>query len=157
MGGRLILACGDCAGGNPPPDGSPLGVILIIVGLALIGGMILLWQRRRRQRPRRVTDYWSTLIVMGELCPHGWQAEISFHGVGAPTPDEEEPSRSPPVAVEWKLYEDESKRVTVERRVSAETIEDALQRMVDDRRLDVALEEIEQSAAVGNQPRNEEC
>ena len=147
MGGRFILACGDCAGVNPPPDRSPLGVILIILGLALIGGLILIGQRRRGQRPRRVTDHWSTLVVMGELCPHGWQAEITFHGAGAPNPDEDLPSRSSPVAVEWKLYEDESKRVAVERRVSAETIDDALQRMVDDRRLDVALEQIEQSAA----------
>jgi hypothetical protein len=146
MGGRLILACGDCAGVNPPPDRSPLGVILIILGLTLIGGLILIWQRRRRQRPRRVTDYWSTLVVMGELCPHGWQAEITFHGAGAPILDQDL-TPSSPVAVEWKLYEKESKRVAVERRVSAETIDKALQRMVDDRRLDVALEEIEQSAA----------
>jgi hypothetical protein len=146
MGGRSILACGDCAGVNPPPDRSPLGVILIILGLALIGGLILIWQRRRRQRPRRVTDYWSTLAVMGELCPHGWQAEITLHTAGTPIPGEDVPSRSSRAAVEWKLYEGESKRLAVERRVSAETIDDALQRMVDDRRLDVALEEIEQSA-----------
>jgi hypothetical protein len=147
MGGRFILACGDCAGVNPPPDRSPLGVILIILGLALIGGLILVLQRRHRQRTRRVTDYWSTLVVMGELCPHGWQADITFHGAGAPIRDEDMPARSSPVAVEWKLYVDEGKRVAVERRVSAATIDDALQRMVDDRRLDVALEEIEQSAA----------
>jgi hypothetical protein len=147
MRGGFLLACGDCAGANPPPDRSPLGVILIILGLALIGGLILIAQRRRRQRPRRVTDYWSTLIVMGELCPHGWQAEITFHGTGAPIPDEDLPSRSSPVAVEWKLYEHASKDIALERRVSAETIDDALHRMVDDRRLDLALEEIEQSAA----------
>ena len=147
MGGRFILACGDCAGVNPPPDRSPVGVILIILGLARIGGLILIGQRRRRQRPQRVTDHWSTLIVMGELCPHGWQAEITLHGTRAPITAVDLSSRSSPVAVEWKLYEDESKHVAVERRVSAETIDDALHRMVDDRRLDVTLEEIEQSAA----------
>ena len=151
MGARFILACGDCAGVKPPPDQSPLGVILIILGLALICGLIFIWQRRRGQRPRRVTDHWSTVVVMGELCPHGWQAEITFHGGGAPVPDEEVPSRSSPVAVEWKLYENGSKRVAVERRVSAETIDAALQRMVDDRRLNVALEEIERSAGAAGQ------
>jgi hypothetical protein len=153
MRGRFILACGDCAGVNAPPDRSPLGVILLILGLALIGGLILIGQRRRRQRPRGVTDHWSTLIVMGELCPHGWQAEITFHGSGSTIPDEDPPSRSSPVEVEWKLYEDESKRVALERRLSAETIADALHRMVDDRRLDVALEEIEQAAARGPEDR----
>jgi hypothetical protein len=147
MEGRFILACGDCAGANPPPDRSPLGVILVIVGLALIGGLILIGERRRRQRPRRVTDYWSVLVVMGELCPYGWQAEITVHAGGAAIPDQDQPSHSSPVAVEWKLYEGESKRVAVERRLSAETITDALQRMVDDRRLDVALEQVEQSGA----------
>jgi len=122
-------------------------VILIILGLTLIGGLIVIAQRRRGRRPRRVTDHWSALFVMGELCPHGWQAEITFHGAGAPIPDEDLSSPSSPVAVEWRLYEDESKRVAVERRLSAATIDDALHRMVDDRRLDVTLEEIEQSAA----------
>ena len=147
MGGRLILACGDCAGVNAPPDRSPLGVILVILGLALLGGLILMGQRRRTRRPRRVTDHWSTLIVMGELCPHGWQAEITFQGAPASTRDEDLGLGSLPVAVEWKLYEDETKRVAVERRVSAQSIDDALHRMVDDRRLDVTLEEIEKSAA----------
>ncbi len=146
MGGRFILACGDCAGVTPPPDRSALWVILTILGLALFGGLILVVQRRRRRRPRRVTDHWSTLGVMGELCPHGWQAEITFHGGDAAVSDEDRRSRSLPVALEWKLYEGRDKRVAVERRVSGRTIDDALQRMVDDRRLDVTLEEIEQSA-----------
>jgi hypothetical protein len=69
------------------------------------------------------------------------------HRAGAPIPDGDAPSRSPPVAVEWKLYKDASKRIALERCLYAETIDDALQRMVDDRRLDVALEAIERSAA----------
>jgi len=128
-------------------DRSPLVVILVILGLAVLGGVLLILQRRRRQRPRRVSDHWSTLAVMGELCPHGWQAEITLHSPDAPVPDRDPEARSSPVAIEWKLYEDRSDRVAVERRVSARSIDDALQRMVDDRRLDVALEEIEQSLA----------
>jgi hypothetical protein len=53
----------------------------------------------------------------------------------------------PLVELEWKQFEQEPGRVAVERRVWAPTIERALQTMVDDRRTDVALEQIEQAAA----------
>ena len=35
---------------------------------------------------RPVTDQWQALAVMGELCPHGWQAQITLYGWGAPVP-----------------------------------------------------------------------
>jgi hypothetical protein len=94
-----------------------------------------------------VTDEWQALAVMGELCPDGWQAQITLYGWGAPVPDDAPPSRVPLVELEWKQFEQEPGRVAVERRVWAPTIERALQTMVDDRRTDVALEQIEQAAA----------
>jgi len=87
---------------------------------------------------------------MGELCPHGWKAEITLHGWGEPLPADAPFSSTPPVAVRWKLYEDDSDRVAVARWVSANTIDEALQTMVDDRRLDVTLEQIEQAAKGGD-------
>lgn len=137
-----VLACGDCVPVHTTPEGQPIAVILIIAALTAIGLVLLVWQRRRKRRPPQVTDQWGALVAMGDLCPRGWQAEITLRG-GASAPRRDGP---PPVALEWKLYEDAGARVAVSRRVRADTISGALQMMVDDRRLDVMLEQIEQSA-----------
>jgi hypothetical protein len=50
------------------------------------------------------------------------------------------------VAVVWTEYEDESRRTGVVRRLHAPTIHEALEAMVADRRMDVTLQSIEQSA-----------
>ena len=84
---------------------------------------------------------------MGELCPHGWQAQIKLYGWGAPVPDDAPPSRVPLVELKWERFDDEFGRVAVARRVWAPTIAQALQAMVDDRRTDIALEQIEESMA----------
>jgi len=141
------MACGDCAPAHPLPENHALMAILAIVVLAAIGGAITVWQLRRKHRPARVTDQWSALAVMGELCPHGWNAEITLRGRGAPRLVDAPFSSAPPVAVKWKLYEKDSDRPAVTRWVSASTIDEALQTMVDDRRLDVTLAQIEQSPA----------
>ena len=62
--------------------------------------------------------------------------------IGAAAP----PARVPLVALEWKQYDEEPGRVVVARRVWAPTIDQALQSMVDDRRTDIALEQIERAA-----------
>lgn len=144
------MACGDCAPAHPLPETRPLTVILMVVALTVLGGAIFIWQRPRR-RPARVTDQWSALAAMGELCPDGWKAEITFHGPGAAPARGAAASGEDLVVVDWKLYEPDSDRVAVERRVLADTIDDALRAMVDDRRLDVALEQIEQSACRGDE------
>ena len=84
---------------------------------------------------------------MGELCPHGWQAEITLYGWGAPVPADAPPSRVPLVELEWTQFDEEPGRIAVARRVWAPTISDALQSMVEDRRTDLTLEQIEQAAA----------
>jgi hypothetical protein len=145
MGGSLVLACGDCAAAHPPPESRPLAVFFLIALLLVLGALILLVQRRRKRRPRTVSDRWSALAVMGELCPQGWQAEITVRGSGAPLPPDAPRGPRPPVAVEWKIYEEASGEVTLTRRVWAETVEQALQKMVEERHLDLELEQIEQS------------
>jgi hypothetical protein len=114
-----------------------------MVGAAVL---IYLYIRRRAGRQQPVSDQWRALAVMGELCPHGWQAQITLYGWGAPMPADAPPSRVPLVELEWKQFAEEAGRVAVARRVWAPTIAEALQSMVEDRRTDVALEQIEQAA-----------
>jgi hypothetical protein len=108
--------------------------------------LIGIYLRRRQRRPKPVADQWQALAVMGELCPHGWQAQITLYGWGAPVPDDAPPSRVPLVELEWKQFDEEPGRVAVVRRVWAPTIDAALQSMVDDRRTDIVLEQIERDA-----------
>jgi hypothetical protein len=84
---------------------------------------------------------------MGGLCPHGWQAQITLYGWGAPIPADAPSSRLPLVELQWTLYQEETGRIAVARRVWAPTIEEALQGMIEDRHTDLALEQIEREAA----------
>jgi hypothetical protein len=118
-------------------------LIAVMTGACVLIGIYL---RRRHRRPKPVADQWQALTVMGELCPHGWQAQITLYGWGAPVPEDAPPSRVPLVELEWKQFDEEPGRVAVARRVWAPTIDEALQSMVDDRRTDIALEQIEQAA-----------
>jgi hypothetical protein len=118
-------------------------IIVMTAACVLIG----LYLRRRHRRPRRVEDQWQALAVMGELCPHGWQAQITLYGWGAPVPADAPPSRVPLVELEWTQFDEEPGQIAVARRVWAPTISDALQSMVEDRRTDLTLEQIEQAAA----------
>ena len=146
-GHALLLASGVQGGGlHPPAAHDTLIVVLVIVLLALICVPIVLYMRRRARRSRPVRDQWQALAVMGELCPHGWQAQITLYGWNAPIPDDAPPARAPLVELEWKQFAEEPGRVAVARRVWAPTIERALQVMVDDRRTDFALEQIEAQA-----------
>jgi hypothetical protein len=144
----LVLASGvQGGGGHPAVAHDTLIVLAVIAAMALIGVSIALILRRRGRRDRPVRDQWQALAVMGELCPHGWQAQITLYGWGAPIPDDAPPARAPLVELEWKQFAEEPGRVAVARRVWAPTIERALQVMVDDRRTDLALEQIEQAAS----------
>jgi hypothetical protein len=118
-------------------------LIAVMTGACVLIGIYL---RRRHRRPKPVADQWQALAVMGELCPHGWQAQITLYGWGAPVPEDAPPSRVPLVELEWKQFDEEPGRVAVARRVWAPTIGEALQSMVEDRRTDIALEEIERTA-----------
>ncbi len=117
-------------------------IIAALLGACVVIGIIL---SREQRRPKPVADQWRALSVMGELCPHGWQAQITLFGCAAPV--DAPPARAPLVELEWKQFDEESGRVVVARRVWAPTIGEALQAMVDDRRTDITLEQIEHAVA----------
>lgn len=143
----LVMASG-VQGGHVPA--SAVETLALGVAIAVMAGAcvpIAIHLRRRRRRARPVADQWQALAVMGELCPHGWQAQITLYGWGAPVPDDAPPARTPLVELEWKQFEEDSGHVVVARRVWAPTIAQALQSMVDDRQTDITLEQIERAAA----------
>lgn len=142
-----VLASGVQGGtAHPVAAHDTLVVGLLIAAMVLAAVPIFVYLRRRNRRPKRVADQWQALAVMGELCPHGWQAQINLYGWGAPVPEDAPPSRVPLVELEWKQFDEESGRVAVARRVWAPTIEEALQAMVEDRWTDVTFEQIEHAA-----------
>lgn len=134
-----------------PPDGhvpSPDTLLVLAISLALAVALVgvVLYLRRRNGRARPVRDEWAALAVMGELCPSGWKAQVTIYGWGAPVPADAPPSRTPLVELEWSQYDEQTGSVAIARRVWAPSIAEALQVMVEDRRTDLSLEQIEQDA-----------
>src|ERR1039458_1086137 len=147
-GGGFVIASGvQGGGGHPVQAHDTLVVVLLSAAMALASVVIFIYTRRRYRRPKPVTDQWQALAVMGELCPHGWQAQIILYGWGAPVPPDAPAWRVPLVELEWKQFEEQTGRVAVARRVWAPTIAEALQSMVEDRQTDITLEQIERAAA----------
>jgi hypothetical protein len=142
----LVLASGVQGGHAPAPGSETAIIVLITAALAAAAVASALYLRRRARRPKPVADHWQALTVMGELCPHGWQAQITLYGWGAPVPDDAPPSRVPLIELEWMQFAEESGHIAVARRVWAPTIAEALQTMVEDRKTDITLEEIEAAA-----------
>jgi hypothetical protein len=143
----LVLASGVQGGHAPAPGYETFVIGLLIAAMAVASALIVRYLRRRGRRPKPVNDQWQALAVMGELCPYGWQAQITVYGWGAPVPADAPPARVPLIELEWKQFEEESGRIAVARRVWAPTIGQALQTMVEDRQTDLTLEQIEQAAA----------
>ena len=143
----LIIASGVQGGDAPSPWYDTVVIVVLIVAMAAACVAIAVHLRRRHSRPKPVVDQWSALAVMGELCPHGWQAHITLYGWGAPVPDDAPPWRVPLVELEWKQFDEEPGRIAVARRVWAPTITEALQTMIEDRRTDLTIEQIEQAVA----------
>jgi hypothetical protein len=143
----FVLASGVQGGHDTAPGYETLLLVLFIAVMTSACAWMAVYLRRRYRRPKPVADQWQAMAVMGELCAHGWQAQITLYGWGAPVPADAPPSRVPLVELEWKQFEEESGHVAVARRVWAPTIGEALQTMVEDRRTDIALEQIEQAVA----------
>jgi hypothetical protein len=142
-----VFASGVQGGDARAPGYETLVIGLLIAAMVLASVLIVKYLRRRDRRPKPVNDQWQALAVMGEMCPYGWQAQITVYGWGAPVPADAPPSRAPLIELEWKQFEEESGRIAVARRVWAPTIGQALQTMVEDRQTDLTLEQIEQAAA----------
>ena len=143
----LLLGSGVQGGNARAPGYETLVIGLLVAAMTLACVFIFIHLRRRQRRPKPVNDQWQALAVMGELCPDGWQAQITVYGWGAPVPADAPPARVPLVELEWKQFEEESGRIAVARRAWAPTIGEALQTMVQDRRTDLTLEQIEREAA----------
>jgi hypothetical protein len=147
--GVLVMASG-VQGGHAHASGrETLLVVLIIAAMTVASVLIFVYLRRRYRRAQPVDDQWQALAVMGELCPDGWQAQITVYGWGSPMPDDAPRSRAMLVELEWKQFDDEAGEVVVARRAWASSIGEALRRMVEDRQTDIALEQIEQAAQDG--------
>ncbi len=144
---RVGLVLANRGGHLPALPRDTLTIALLIAAMLAACALIVLYLRRDSRRVKPVADQWQALAVMGELCPHGWQAEITLYGWGAPVPEDAPPSRVPLVELEWKQFAEESGQIAVARRVWAPTIGEALQSMVEDRRADITLEQIEQAAS----------
>ena len=90
--------------------------------------------------------------LMGELCPHGWQAQITMVAADDVPDAVLHSAASARVALDWVALEADRARAAVVRRVWAPTIADALDAMVADRRTDETLEQIEQRAFADGAP-----
>jgi hypothetical protein len=118
-----------------------------LLGLVLVGsrGALRGWRRRRmRMRAAALAEH-RARALMGELCPNGWRAQITLFDAGGDGPGAGERRRAP-VALDWTELRGDSGRPAIVRRVWAESIGDALEAMVADRRTDETLERIERGA-----------
>ena len=91
---------------------------------------------------------------MGELCPNGWQAQLTLYDSVSSAQPGAPRSGGARVCVDWSELPGESFQTPVTRRVWAATIADGLRAMVDDRRTDEVLERIERSAGADEDPWN---
>jgi hypothetical protein len=149
---------------RPGPE-NLMGPVLLIIAGACVGAVLLPtthllvtrirgWRDARRTERRRLraaaTAEVRARTMMSELCPFGWHAQITIlEGPGQTTelPDGM-PALPPPskVALDWTELTALEGRPAVMRRVWADSVGEALEKMVADRRTDETLEQIEQGA-----------
>jgi hypothetical protein len=134
-------------GSSSAPWVETVVIMAVIAVMALACVLVLRSLRRRDRRPAAVSDQWQALAVMGDLCPRGWQAQITLYGSTAVMPSDAPHYDVAPVEIEWKQFDGEPRRIAVARRLWAPSIEAALQMMAEDRRTDIAIEQIERAVA----------
>jgi hypothetical protein len=124
-------------------------VVIPLLGVVVPASRSAWRARRGRHRGLRDVAFAEerARAMMGELCPHGWRAQITL--LGDADPDDHRPltpgGRRAQVALDWTELR-EGSRPAVMRRVWALTVAEALEAMVADRRTDETLEQIERGA-----------
>lgn len=146
-GSGIGLVLGSYRGGSTyAPLYETFVIVPLILAMAVACLPISRYIRRRSQRPKPVANQWQALAAMSELGARGWRARINLYGSGAPAPVDAPPSRVPLVELEWTQFDEGCEHLLAARRLWAPTIGEALQRMVDERRTDIVLEQIERAA-----------
>jgi hypothetical protein len=125
-----------------------VGAVLLVLAGLLLARELKRWRARHRPHSHEV----RARAVMGELCPNGWQAQLTLYGSGSVAPAGSSKHGGELVAVDWSELPGDSGELPPTRRVWAATITDALAAMVQDRRTDEVLERIERSAGADDDP-----
>jgi len=128
---------------------------LVLVGAVLLGLAGLLFARelrRWRSRHRPHSHEVRARALMGELCPNGWQAQLTIHGSRPALAADAPGGGEGLVSVDWSELPAEGGERPPVRRVWAATIAEGLSAMVEDRRTDEVLERIERSAGGDDDP-----
>ena len=147
---------------RPGPE-NLMGPVMLIIAGACVGAVLLPttrllvtrirgWRTTRRTERRRLraaaTAELRARTMMSELCPFGWHAQITIlEGPIQPAElDEDMPIPPAKVALDWTELSALEGRPAVMRRVWADSVGEAMEKMVADRRTDETLEQIEQGA-----------
>ena len=146
--------------GARPHAGSVLGPLVLVLAGALVGAILIPVTRlvvthfrtvvhgrraRRRQVHAAAGAERRARALMSELCPHGWHARVHLYDAAAVTETGE--SVGAPVALDWFELAAGGSEPVVMRRVWAQSVAEALEAMVADRRTDETLEQIELQAS----------
>jgi len=116
-----------------------VGGVLLVLAVLLLTREVRRWRRARPPDDQEV----RARAVMGELCPNGWQAQITIYSSASATPPDAPRYDGGLVAVDWSELGEYEVEPHVTRRIWAPTIAAGLAAMVDDRRTDEVLERIE--------------
>jgi hypothetical protein len=125
-----------------------VGAVLLVLAGLLLARELRRWRTRHRPHSHEV----RARALMGELCPNGWQAQLTLYSSGSTAPPGSQRTAGELVALDWSELPDERGELPPIRRVWAPTITDALAAMVQDRRTDEVLERIERSAGADDDP-----
>lgn len=136
----------------PPETGfSPLEVGFLVAVLLALGVIaVLAVLNRRRRREQLAFDEKRVRAAMEQLCRHGWIAHLTLYGSRVTLPGDAPEVEGIRVRLDWAELADGAdgeREVAVARRLWSRSVAGALRAMVEDRRLDLELEEIERAHA----------